>query len=303
MTRGRLYAALAAATVAAAAVVGLLAWRAWDSQGGPVLEEEPVAGSARLEPEQHLFGDAVRAQLELVLDRGRVDPSSVDVGANFSPYRELRPVQRTRTDSGPITRIRYDYLIGCLTPGCLPKGSGRVDFGGAAVEFKRPGQPQPDTATIEWPPLRAAGRIDPAQLERAALRVELRGLPPPTYRVDPMTVEVVALILAVLFAAAALILALRFLPLDRLAARLGARHADRRSPLERALALARESAARGRPAEGRRALERLAHELRKTSNPELAGDASRLAWSRPPPGEDGVGELSRDVDRVIAEEA
>jgi hypothetical protein len=100
-----------------------------------------------------------------------------------------------------------------------------------------------------------------------------------------------------------LILALRFLPLDRLAVWLGARRADRKSPLERALALARESTAGGRPAEGRRALERLAHELRKTSNPELAGDASKLAWSQPPPGKDGVGELSRDVDRVIAEEA
>jgi hypothetical protein len=159
-----------------------------------------------------------------------------------------------------------------------------------------------DAASIEWPPLRAAGRIDPDELENAALRAELRNLPPPSYRVSPRTVEVVALVLAALFAAAAAILILRLLPLDRLAARLGARWVDKRSPLEQALALVRESSASGSSEEGRRALERLAVELRRT-HPALAEDASRLAWSRRSAGDAGVGvqPLSDDVQRVISE--
>ena len=303
MTRTRLYAALAAAAVLLAALVGLLAWRSWDTQPGPVLGEEPITGTALLEPEQHLFGDAVRARLELVVDRNRVDPDSVDVGANFAPYRQLRPLRRTRVDSGPITMLRFDYLLSCLTARCLPSGDGRVDFGGVAVEYTPRGNAGVQTATIEWPPLLAAGRIDPERLEQAALRAELRDLTPPSYRISPKTVELVALLLAILFAAAAAILAIRFLPLDRFAAWLGARHADRRSSLERALARVRDAIAGGRPAESRRALDRLAHELRATRNPELADDASKLAWSEGTPGEARVTPLSHDVERVIGEES
>jgi hypothetical protein len=303
VTHRRLYAGLAAAAVLIAALAALLAWRAWDSPAGPVLGEEPITGTALIEPEQHLFGDPVRARLELVMDRNRVDPDSVEVGANFAPYRELRPVEWTWTDSGPITRLRYDYVIACLTSACLPTGDGRVEFGAAAIEFTIPGQPGPQTGDVQWPALRAAGRIDPDRLGQAALRAELRDLGPPSYRVSPRTVELVALALAVLFAAAAAILALRFLPLDRIAAWFGARREDKRTPLERALAHVRQAVGDGRPAEGRRALERLAEELRASSNPELAGDASRLAWSRPAPGETRVSPLSQDVERVIEGES
>ena len=296
----RIFAAAAAAVVLVAAVAGLVAWRVWSDGGGPGLGQEPIVGSTFLEPEQHLFADAIHARIELVVDGNRVDPDSVDVGANFAPYRELRPVQRTRSDSGSITRLRYDYLLGCLTARCLPKGSGRVELGGTAVNYTRRGSPVADAATIEWPPLRSAGRIAPDELEQAAIRAELRNLPEASYRVSPSAVELVALVLAALFAAGAAILILRLLPFDRLAVRLGAMRVDRRSALEQALALVRESRA-GTTEEERRALERLAVELKRSSNPTLAHDASRLAWSQDPPVETGVGSLSDDVQRVISE--
>ena len=291
MTRGRLYAGLAAA--------GLIAWNAWDKGGGPGLGEEPIVGTALLTPEQHLFGDAVRARVELIVDGNRVDPDSVEVGANFEPYRELRPVEVTRSEDGALTKLRYDYVLGCLVSRCLPQGSGRVELGGVAVNYLRRGQPEPDAATVEWVPIRAAGRIDPNELDQAALRSDLRDLPSASYRVSPRTVELVALVLAVLFAIGAAILILRLLPLDRLATRLGARFVDKRSPLEQALALVRESAASGSPEEERRALERLAVKLRRNRNPALAGDASRLAWSEPVPA--GIDPLSDEVERVISE--
>lgn len=301
LTRSRLYVLLAAAAVLVALLAGLVAWLAWDSAEGPALEQEPVAATALLLPEQHLFADAVRARLELVIDRKRVDPATVDVGANLDPYRNLRPPQRTRDDSGPLTRIRFDYLLACLRAACLPKGNGRVELPGAALQFKVKGTPELQTATVEWPPISSAGRIDPKQLEQAALRAELRDLPPPTYRFSPLGVQLIALLLAILCFAGAAILAIRFLPLDRMVAWLGRHRADRRSSLERALALVRESADGGRPEDGRRALERLAHELRDVRNPELAGTASQLAWSEPPPAESGVAPLSQDVERVIEE--
>ena len=299
VTTRRLFIAGVLAAVILAAAVGLIAWNAWDKGGGPGLGEEPIVGTALLAPEQHLFGDAVRARVELIVDTKRVDPDSVEIGANFDPYREIRPVEVTRSKDGTITNLRYDYVLGCLVSQCLPRGTGRVEIAGVAVNYLRRGESEPSAATVEWVPIRAAGRIDPNELEQAALRSDLRDLPSASYRVSPRTVELVALALAVLFAVGAAILILRLLPLDRLATRLGARFVDKRSPLEQALALVRESAASGSPEEERRALERLAVELRRTRNPALAGDASRLAWSQPVPA--GVDPLSDEVERVISE--
>lgn len=301
VTARRLFAAAVAAAVIVAAVAGVVLWHSWDKGGGPGLGEEPIVGTALLEPEQHLFADAVRGRVELIVDTRRVDPESVEVGANFEPYRELRPVVRSRADNGSITRLRYDYVLGCLAARCLPKGTGRVELGGVAVNYTRRGALDPEAATVEWVPVRVAGRIDPNELEQAALRSDLRDLPPPSYTVSPRAVELVALVLALVFALGAVVLVLRLLPLDRLAAKLGARFADRRSSLEQALALVRKSSASGSTEEGRRALERLAVELRRTSNPALAEDASRLAWSQGRPVQTGVGSLSDEVERVISE--
>ena len=298
-TARRLFTVGVVLAVLLAGLVGFIAWKAWDKGGGPGLGEEPIVGTALLTPEQHLFGDAVHARVELIVDTKRVDPDSVEIGANFDPYGELRPVEVTRSADGAITKLRYDYVLGCLVSRCLPRGTGRVEIGGVAVNYLRRGESEPSAATVEWVPIRAAGRIDPNELEQAALRSDLRDLPSASYRVSPRTVELIALVLAVLFAVGAAVLILRLLPLDRLATRLGARFVDKRSPLEQALALVRESAGSGSPEEERRALERLAVELRRTRNPALAGDASRLAWSQPVPA--GIDPLSDEVERVISE--
>jgi hypothetical protein len=301
VTGRRLFVAGAALAALVALGAGLLAWSAWDDGGGPGLGEEPIVGTALIAPEQHLFADALRARVEIIVDESRVDPDSVELGVNFAPYRQIRPARRTRTDNGSTTHLAYEYVVACLAAGCLPKGDGRVELGGVAVNYTQRGAAVPDAATVAWVPLKAAGRIDPNALEQAALRSDLRDLPSPTYAVSPKTVEVVALALAVLFAIGAAILVLRLLPLDRLATRLGARFVDKRSSLEQALALVRESSASGSTEEGRRALERLAVELRRSENPSLAGDASRLAWSQGAPRAAGVGTLSEQVQELISE--
>ena len=301
VTARRLFIGGVVAAVILAALVGLIAWNAWDKGGGPGLGEEPIVGTALLAPEQHLFGDPVDARVELIVDTERVDPDSVEIGANFEPYTQLRPVEVSRSEDGSITKLRYDYVLGCLVARCLPTGTGRVELGGVAVNYLRRGESEPDAATVEWVPIKAAGRIDPNELEQAALRSDLRDLPPPSYSVSPRTVELIALVLAVLFAVGAVVLILRLLPLDRLATRLGARFDDKRSSLEQALALVRESSESGSPEEERRALERLAVELRRARNPELAEDASRLAWSSGQPVPAGVDPLSDEVERVISE--
>jgi len=295
----RLFAGLAAVVFFVLAAAGFLAWRAWDSedQQGPA---EPIAVNATLWPQQHLFGDPVHARVELILDSRRIDPNTVKVRVNFAPYRPLRPTRQVRSASGPITRLRFDYLLSCLGYRCLPIGQRDFELHNGAVEYRsRPGAVQREE--IDWPSIEATGRIPAAALAmaEASLRADYRELGPPTYALAPRTVALVALVLAVLFGAAALILILRLLPLARLAERLGLNTVDRRTPLERALARVHETSER--PKEGRRALERLAQELRRARSPELAGTASQLAWSREFPADGRLTALSGEVERLIAE--
>lgn len=296
----RHFAALAAAVVLLLALAGVLAWRAWSSEGEASLPE-PIVVNATLGPEQLLFGDPVRARVEVILDARRIDPATVRVRVNFAPYRPLRPPARLETAAGGITRLRFDYLLGCMTYRCLPFGQRDFDLRSAALEYRRRGAPGVQTLEIDWPALEVTGRISATRLWQARLRADYRELGEPTYRLPPRRVGLVALVLAVLFGAAALILILRLLPLARIAERLGLKTVDTRSPLELALARVREAETAERPDEGRRALERLAQELRRVRNPELAQAASRLAWSRTVPADGRLSALSTEVERLIAE--
>lgn len=294
----RHFAALAALVVLVVAAGGYLAWRSWDSAEQSSLAE-PIAVNATIGPQQHMFGDPVRAQVEVLLDRERIDPETVKLRVNFAPYRPLRPRTRTESTAGGITRLRFDYQLACLTYRCLPRGERNFELRNGAVEYQSRGAESVQTEQIDWPVLKATGRIPGTQLWQAQLRSEYRDLGALSYSIRPKVVELVALLLAVLFGAAALILTLRLLPLARIAERLGLKLVDRRTPLERALAQVHQTAER--PDEGRRALERLAQELRRARSPELAGTASRLAWSREFPADGRLTALSSQVERLIAE--
>jgi hypothetical protein len=296
----RHFVALAGMVVLLVAAIGVVAWRVWDSdEQGTLLE--PIAVNATVGPPQHLFGDPLRARIDVVLDARHVDPDTIRLRVNFAPYRPLDPPSRRQDESGSVTRIRYDYRLACLGYRCLPRGERRFNLRNATVEYRTRDSQTPRTEDIDWPTLQAAGRIHPRRLFEADLRADYRDLGPPTYRVSPRLVQLVALVLAVLFAAGALILILRLLPLARIAEWLGLKTVDRRTPLQRALARVHETA--DLPDEGRRALERLAHELRLERRLELAGRASQLAWSREFSADGRLAALSRDIERLTAEES
>lgn len=298
----RHFAALAAAVVLVLTLLGALAWRVWDP-GEEGSLAEPISVNATLGPAQHMFGDPIRALVEVVLDAKRVNPDTVKVQADFAPYRRLQPPTESRSEAGSIIRLRFDYRLACLAYRCLPNGRKRFELKNAAVEYSTRRGGGVRTEEIDWPTLTASGRISRARFYEAQTRAEFRELEPPAYRVSPRLVEGVGLLLSVIFGAAAVILILRLLPLARIAERLGLKTVDTRTPLERALARVRETSSADRAEEGRRALERLAHELRRTRNPELAGAASELAWSRQFPADGRLTRLSGEVERLISEGA
>ena len=296
----RHFAALAAAVVLVLTLLGALAWNFLRATEEAALAA-PIAVNATLGPPQHMFGDPIRARIEVVLDAKRVDPETVKVRANFAPYRPLQPPTDSRSDAGSITRLRYDYRLACLTYRCLPQsGQKRFELTNGGVEYNLRSGGGPRTEEIDWPLLTVNGRIAPRRFWEAQTRAEFRELEPPAYRVSPDVIEVVALLFAVGFGAAAVILILRLLPLARLAERLGLKTVDERTPLERALARVHETSTAERAQEGRRALERLAHELRRARSPELAGAASELAWSREFPADGRLTRLSGEVERLIS---
>lgn len=298
----RHFAVLAAAVVVVLGAAGYFAWRVWDdaSQGSLT---EPIAVNATLGPQQHMFGDPVRARVDVVFDAKVVDPDSVRLKVSFAPYRPVEPRRTERSASDEITRISYRYTLGCLTYRCLPVGQRSFDLRDATVEYRQHGGKDTQTLPIDWQPLQASGRIPANRLWAARTIGDYRTLPAASWGISPRNVQFGAIVLAVLFGSGALILILRLLPLGRLAERLGLRTVDRRTPLERALERVHETSSAERADEGRRALERLAHELRKVRDFELAAAASRLAWSREFPADGRLTSLTGDVERLISERA
>ncbi len=157
------------------------------------------------------------------------------------------------------------YVIQCLDPRCAPPRTLRL--GDAQVRIV----PRATSAEVATP-LRSFTR------ETARL--------PTTFTVAP------GLLLGLLAAGAVLCLAAAAAVARPLAHRLARAPRDTRTPLERALALARASVSRGDD-DRRRALDLLGRLLRG----ERARDALDLAWSERDPTPDGIERLLEQVER------
>jgi hypothetical protein len=288
--------------VAAATVFAIVRLR--DDRGvkGPVLETDLIAVRADVLPHEHLYGDPLTAQVDVLLDRAFVRPESIRVEENFAPYRVQRR-HREREDLGGTTHLRYTYELDCLRgKPCLPEEEGRrFELPEARVSYVVTDIGDRTTTRVELPVLTSSSRLLGANLNEPAFRADPRETPAPTYRFSPNVLAAVSLGLAGALVLAALVLLVPLVPIGFVQRWHEARRARRRTDLERALLHLRETAPDGESGEVRPALERLASELGRADNDDLAVQTRRLAWSEPPPVEDEIGELSEDVDAVIAE--
>jgi hypothetical protein len=303
----RLRLALAAGGVVLAAIVvvaAVLSGRNEDEAGVPVLRGEVVSTATSFSPQAHLFGEQVHARLDILFDRARIPAETVSANPRLAPYTIVsRKV--TRETLGAIGRVRYDLTLECLTRRCLVPKGGAFTFAQTGVEYKpRAAAVQdPLTASVEWPALRVASRVGPSNLEGLELQADVRELPPLSYRVSPDTVTVVGYSLAVILGLVGLVLLAQALALPDLIRAAIARRRARLSPLNRALRLVKRETEHGARVESRRALERLAVELRETKEPDLARTATSLAWRRSDPSKPTVEPLSDEVERVISKES
>lgn len=303
---GRRGAFVAVLLCVAAAFVALLAFLGprWSrGDGGTWAPPRPLT-SARIEPQSALFGDVLTARVLLVADRAAIDPNSVRISTRFAPYRI---VDRTRTVGQRIGRaeqVEYVFRLRCLTPACVdlldrrdsegrPQNS--VSFKAAELVGESPAG-EPWSAEVRWPDVVVRSRLSVRALEAGEPQAGAYEAADVGYRISPDVLGWALLLVAGGLAAGGGWLVAVAVRGTTVGATL--RIPGNLSPIDRALALARYAAQQGDAVGERRALERLASELRNDGREDLASTARRLAWSERDPDGEALDELAAEVSGV-----
>jgi hypothetical protein len=296
-------------------VAGVVAagWFATRDGGSDVPTGRFRATASLSPPRTQLFGDPVTAELEVELDARAVDADSVAVRPRFAPYTVLRKTEE-ETSAGAAVVRRYRFTLVCIRPTCAAAGGGGAVLPvaqlPARVTYRTAGGAERSVA-VKWPTTEVASRLGSVRFTRNdVLGIDFSKIdvspawrgdmspPPVSHRARP------GVLAGALFAGAALFVLLGLVLLAPELRRL-LRLAPAREPLaslpplERALALLERALASTDAAERRKALDRLARELRRRGDDELASAARTLAWSPPAPPGEATGALAGEVERAI----
>ena len=291
--------ASAAAGVALLAVLivgtGLGWWNAKPSGAAPPAQR--IAASTSLEPHPAFYGDALTAEIEVVIDRDAVSATSVRVTPSFAPYVQTGPPAVIDTTAGRQETLRYRYAIQCVSDACLPLAKPFALKLPAVTVVAKAGAEQL-TATAEWPTTFIASRLTAKDVATTHFRWA-KTAPPPAYAVSPGPLAGLLTIAAGLLGVVSL--ALIAFELVRLVERRRQRALVVLTPLEAALAYTRDAARRPDPADRRKALGLLAATLGSEGVATLADTAGDVAWSEEPPTPDRAIELADEVESTAKE--
>jgi len=290
----------AAALLIAAVVVGVVAGLALlEGNDGPTSAERtrsaPLTARTAIRPRVHVFGDPLVAEVDVILDRRRVDAETVRIDPIFTPFEQVATATRERSRAGDSVRLVYRYALGCFNPACVPTGERRsFELPSVRVAYSGPSTRGRTIDSTTWPAFDVASRLGPSDVEQPRWRADQRRLEPAAYRLSPGVLGAGLIGSAALLVAGAALLAGRLLP-RRGATAVAPPDTARASPLEGAAELVRLHALGGRTPDGRRALEGLARELGAAGRSPLARRARALAWSPAPSDPAAVERLLTDV--------
>jgi len=302
---GRRAAAAAALVLVAVAVAGA-AFVLFRDDGGDETATRPLRARATLSDRIVVFGDTVRAQVDLALDLRHVDPSSVRVRVGFEPWRRVEPAKVTRTDAGSSSHIRMTFVLRCLKQPCVPeRDTLPFEFEPARIEFHNRSGGR-GALRAPFPVLTVHTRIRPAELANAApWRIDVTNVPEPSYRTSP------ALLLALLIGGSLVLLAgggaLAYVGWPRRQVEPEPEPEPEPellpTPLEQALELLEDAARANGAADQRRSLELVAEVLAERGEEDGLAEAARaLAWSPTAPGPDKTKSLAARVRAALEEE-
>jgi hypothetical protein len=238
----------------------------------------------------------------VVVDTGVVDPGSVSLQADFSPYEvSAGPVVERQVEGG-TGRVRFRYTLRCLREGCEPAGArGIAQFESGLVRYRFKDNPGVGRDVVDWPAVIVASRVATPDVEAIRWRASETQLPAVTTRFGPKTLALVLLLGALALVACAVWLGRRLWHVPPAVEESAPR--DERPPLQRALELARAGTANGATTpDRRRALELVARELDAVGLGDLADEARELAWSPRASSADEVEGLARRAEVAAREE-
>jgi hypothetical protein len=299
VTRGKI--AAAAVAFVTAVVVALLLLvvgpRWWSGDGGTYAPPKSLV-HAEVTPPTSFFGQVVTAHAQLVVDPRVVDPSTAELAVDLRPYRIRSESRRITRGLGRAAVVDFRYELQCVSRACVPHertgGAQTVQLKAATASYRtRDGKPH--TARVAWPIFGVQSRLTSDDLALSTPQVGTDSAQPPvSWALSPGLLGGLALTLAALLVLGAGWLVASVVGADSrlLRARQIPSHL---TPVERALALAEHAAAHGEVDESRKALERLAAELRRRRAVAHADDAERLAWSETDPSPESVAELATSV--------
>jgi hypothetical protein len=265
--------------------------------GGVAVPREPVEGGTQLSRTGTLFADPMRASVQVIVDRTRVDPDQVGFTAHFEPFVRVGNATVSRHDTSRLTRLVYSVDLICLTNICLSKDKPepvRVQFPPVVV-FYSPKSGGRKELRLAWTATTIGPRTTEADLNGSDpfLQPSWKATTDPlavSYGTSPHTLRTILFVASGLLFVLALFALVRFVTTGKLRFRI-------LSPLERAVVLVER--APGDTPEKRKALELLSHELAHSGEPELALAAKQLAWAEPTPLPTLTQPLTLDVRRVI----
>jgi hypothetical protein len=305
-----------AAVAAAGALVVVLFWNGGGNGPEPtVLSPAGIDAYAELDPYRVHFGDTVTARVEVTVDRSRVDPGSVRLDTDFSPWKQTGPPSVLRRDGKSTTYLSTTYTLRCLESYCTTADDSAVQsFRAARVTYSTPAEGKSRGAThtlrAAWPGLLVTARYAPPSASGSSPKetrwqANLVSLPAASYRLSPWLIVILLLGGAVLLVAAAVGLALWSRPrTPRVAAAASAAPARRVIPaLEYALTLLEDPARVNGSGDQRRALELVADGLVHGGDRDLGASARTLAWSPSVPRIEETKALARKARAALGKEA
>jgi hypothetical protein len=268
---------------AAVAALGALVLAPASSAATPTA---PLAVHAAFDSPIAGFADPVTARVDIELDRSAVESSTLHITTDFAPLTLLSAPKRTQTVSGNLETISIEQRAACLTAPCLASA---LTLRPVRVSVtRRDGGVTVASASLQ---LQLRSRVAAKDLAAASPHFVADVAPPrPSYDVGPSTAaRLLDAIAALAAAGAAALLALQVLAVRRRRSRQ-----ESGDELANALRLVREAEDRPVP-DRRRALALLARLLRSRDD-TLGNEASRLAWSAPPPEPPAIDALVVDVE-------
>jgi hypothetical protein len=256
----------------------------------------PITVETSLSPRSIYFADVVRARVDVVADRRRVDPASVQIATPFGPWRQLRQVRSaTESDSSFVHRTWW-FTIACFAQSCVPRvKSVRAEVLPKLTVSGRTTGGMPIQVRQSWPVLNVATRFAPPAVHALVNLRTQRTVPAAIFRFSPTWLSVLFTVVGALLVAAGIGLAV----VEVARRRRPRTVVDRRAPLVRSLELVRKAEG-GEVEERRRAVGLLARVLPKEDH-GLAGAASEVAWSNPDPSPDELEDLARRVEAQLEE--